>query len=576
MKLWRLLARYLRVRRRALMALVALQTLQTTAGLLLPSVVARLIDEGVLVGDQGVIWRLGAVMLGISLVQTLLTVAALRFGAVGSIGFGHDVRRDVFRRVMSFSEQEVGRFGASSLITRLTNDVQQVQLLLVMVATMMITAPLTMVVGIVLAVRQDAQLAAILLVAVPLEIVVLASVVVRMIPQFVKMQDGVERVNTVLREQIAGVRVVRAFTREPEESRRFAAANAELTDASMRSARMLAATFPAAMFVVNLSTVAALRLGADRVASGELQVGSLVAFSSYLLQILMSVVIATFMISMIPRSAVSAGRLLELLDTEPSIVALVDAVPSPSSSLELEFADVTYRYPGAEHAVLDGVSFRARAGETTAIIGSTGAGKSTILRLAARLADPSLGTVRLDGVSLRSYDPAWLWSSIGYVPQRPTLFSGTVRSNLHVGRPDASDEDMWAALEVAQAAGFVQAIAGGLDGEIAEGGANLSGGQRQRLAIARAVMAKPAIYLLDDSFSALDLATEARVRSALATVTGDAIVLVVAQRVSSVRTAGMIVVLDDGVVVGVGRHDELVTSCATYAEIVDSQQQVAA
>lgn len=572
----RLLARYLAERRRSVAALVALQALQTTAGLMLPSVVGRLIDHGVLAGNQSAIWRSGVMMLAISLLQTVLSVAALYVGAREATGVGHDVRRDVFRQVVVFSEQDVARFGAASLMTRLTNDVQQVQLLLVMVATMMITAPMTLVVGVVLAWRQDVQLISILVVAVPVEAVILAAVVWRMVPQFVRMQDGVDRVNAVLREQIAGVRVVRAFTREPEESQRFADVNAVLTDASMRSARLLAATFPAAMLFVNLSVVAALWLGADRVAGGDLAVGSLVAFSSYLLQILMSVVLATFMVAMLPRSSVAAGRILEVLDTAPTVAAPHDPVPAPEPPRELHFSSVRYGYPGAEHDVLDGVTFRVRAGETVAVIGSTGSGKSTLLRLGARLADPISGVVSIDGVPLRQLDPADWWSMIGYVPQRATLFSGSVRSNLRVGRPDATDEEMWAALEVANAAGFVQSLHDGLDGQIVEGGANLSGGQRQRLAIARAVIARPAVYLLDDCFSALDLATEARVRAALSQVTSEAIMLIVGQRVASVRHADAIVVLDAGTVVGVGSHDELLETCPAYVEIVQSQVREAA
>ncbi|HEU5083745.1 MAG TPA: ABC transporter ATP-binding protein [Acidimicrobiales bacterium] len=572
MSLWRLLRTHLAPFRGALVALVVLQGLQTTGNLLLPAITAPLIDDGILAGDQDVIWRLGGLMLGVSVLQVCFAAAAMWFGSGAAMGFGRDVRAALFRHITALSQREVAQLGASSLTTRITNDVQQVQLLLVMVATMLLAAPLTMVVGIILAVREDAGLSRLLLVALPVQVVLLGSIVARMVPAFQKMQERIDRVNTVLREQITGVRVVRAFTREPEEGARFAKANDDLTEVSMRAARLMAATFPTATLVVNGASVALLWIGADRVVSGDAQLGSLVAFLTYLLQILFAVVMATFMLSLIPRSAVASERILEVLDTQPSVrppAQPITDLPDPGT---LELDGVGFRYPGAEHAVLSDVSFRVPRGTTTALIGSTGAGKTTVLTLAARLADATAGTVRVGGVDVRELAPERLWGAIGFVPQRPYLFSGTVASNLRFGRPDATDDELWQALEVAQAAGFVQAMPDGLESPIHQGGTNVSGGQRQRISIARALVTRPDVFLFDDSFSALDVATEARLRTALAPHTTDAAVLLVAQRVSSIEHVDQIVVLEDGEVVGIGRHDELVASCPTYAEIVASQR----
>lgn len=572
MSLWHLLRRYLTPFRTALLALVLLQGLQSTANLLLPTLNARLIDQGIIAGDQGRIWSVGGMMLGVSALQIAFAAAAMWFGTGAAMGFGRDVRGSLFRRITELSAREVGELRAPSLITRVTNDVQQVQLLLVMAATMMLAAPLTMAVGIVLAVREDPGLSTLLLVALPLEVVILGTVVARMVPAFQRMQERIDRVNTVLREQVTGVRVVRAFTREPEESARFGAANDELTAASLRAARLMAATFPTATLIVNLASVALLWIGADRIASGETQLGSLVAFLTYLMQILFAVLLATFMLSMIPRASVAARRIVEVLETEPSVRAParpVQDLPEPGA---VEFRDVGFRWPGAEHGVLEGISFRVLPGETTAIIGSTGSGKSTVLALAARLADATAGTVLVGGVDVRQLAPEHLWGAVGYVPQKPYLFTGTVASNLRFGRPDASDDELWDALEVAQAAGFVQAMPDGLYSEIDQGGTNVSGGQRQRLSIARALVARPDVFLFDDSFSALDLATEARLRAALEPRVRSAVVLLVAQRVSSIEEVEQIVVLEEGRIAGVGRHDGLMATCPTYAEIVDSQR----
>ena len=571
MNLVRLLRTNLDRYRWAIVLVVVLQGAQTTATLLLPALSARLIDDGVLVGDRDTIWRVGAIMLAVSLVQVVFAAGAMWFGANVAMGFGREVRGSIFRRVTEFSAREISHFGAPSLITRITNDVQQVQLVIVMTATMMIAAPLTMVIGTVLAVREDAGLSIVLFVAIPIEIVVLGFIIVRMTPAFQQMQTRIDRVNTVLREQIAGVRVVRAFTREPEESARFGAANRELTAVSMRAARLMSATFPTVTLIVNLASVAVLWIGADMVSSGDTEIGSLIAYLSYLAQIMMAVVLATFMISMIPRAAVAAERILDVVDTRPSVVPPATPVHDMTEPGTVELRDAGLRYPGAEHAVLEHVSVKVRAGETLAIIGSTGAGKSTLVALVARLMDATDGDVLVGGVDVRELAPEVLWRSIGYVPQRSFLFAGTVASNLRFARPDATDRQLWDALEIAQASSFVQALPDGLDSTIAQGGGNLSGGQRQRLAIARALVAQPLIFLFDDSFSALDLATEARLRVALAPHTRHAAVLVVAQRISSIEHADQILVLEDGEVVGLGRHAELLLTCPIYAEINASQ-----
>ncbi len=571
MSLRRLLRSHLGPYKRLLLIVVVLQAIQTTATLALPALNADLINDGVLVGDNGFIWRTGGVMIGFSLVQIVFAAAAVWFGAQAAMGFGRDVRRDLFHQVTDYSAREVGEFGASSLITRITNDVQQVQMLVVIAATMMIAAPLTMVIGIILAIREDVGLSIILLFAMPGAVLLLGWIVSMMVPAFQLMQERIDRVNGVLREQVTGIRVVRAFVREPEEQARFARANDELTETSLRTGRLMAATFPTVGFIVNISSLAVLWIGADRISNGQMQVGSLVAYVSYLIQILIAVVMATFMASMVPRAAVAADRIVEVLDTESSVRPPEQPVTEVAEHGTLEFRDVAFRYAGAEQPVLCDISFRVAAGETTAIIGSTGAGKSTLVNLVARLFDATEGAVLVDGVDVRELDPDLLWGKVGYVPQKAFLFSGTVASNLRFGRPDASEAELWEALEIAQAAGFVQAMPDGLQNTIAQGGTNVSGGQRQRLSIARALVARPEIYVFDDSFSALDLATDARLRAALGPHTREAAVVVVAQRVSTIRDADQILVLEDGRIVGRGTHDQLVDSCPTYAEIVDSQ-----
>ncbi|MEO6571224.1 MAG: ABC transporter ATP-binding protein [Ilumatobacteraceae bacterium] len=571
MSLRQLLRTHLAPYRRMLWLVVGLQAIQTTATLALPALNADLIDNGVLVGDNGHIWRVGAVMLGFSLLQIVFAAIAVWFGARAAMAFGRDLRRDLFHQVTGYSAREVGRFGAPSLITRITNDVQQVQMLVVLGATMMVAAPLTMVIGIILAVREDAGLSIVLVFAMPGAVLLLGGIVWRMVPAFQQMQVRVDRVNGVLREQITGIRVVRAFVREPEETARFSEANALLTDTSLRTGRLMAATFPTVGLIVNISSLAVLWIGANRISAGDMQIGSLVAYLSYLIQVLIAVVMVTFMASMVPRAAVAADRIVEVLDTQSSVQPPDHPVTDLPERGTLEFRSVSFRYAGALQPVLRDVSFRAEAGTTTAIIGSTGAGKTTIVNLIARLFDATDGAVLVDGVDVRRLAPDLLWGKVGYVPQKAFLFSGTVATNLRFGRPEATDEELWQALETAQAAGFVQAMPDGLESPIAQGGSNVSGGQRQRLSIARALVADPEIFVFDDSFSALDLATDARLRDALVPRTRDAAVVIVAQRVSTIRDADQILVIDDGVIVGRGTHLDLLDSCPTYAEIVVSQ-----
>jgi ATP-binding cassette, subfamily B, multidrug efflux pump len=574
MVLTRLLRTYLRPYTRLLTAVVLLQLVGTLASLYLPSLNADIIDNGIARGDTGYILRTGGWMLLVSAAQIASSITAVYLSARIAMGFGRDLRSAIFRHVMAFSAREVARFGAPSLITRNTNDVQQVQMLVLMTCAMLVTAPIMAVGGVIMALREDVGLSWLMLVCVPVLIVAVGSVIRRMVPQFRLMQTRIDTVNRVLREQIAGIRVVRAFVRESYETKRFAAANEDLTATALRVGRLMALLFPIVMLVLNVSSVAVLWFGAARIDVGEIQVGALTAFLNYLMQILMSVMMATFMLMMLPRAAVCAERIVEVLDTPSSVSPAAHPVAEVSRRAELELRNVGFQYPGAAAPVLRDISFRVEAGQTTAIIGSTGAGKTTLISLVPRLFDVTSGTVLVDGVDVRELDPDLLWSRIGLVPQRPYLFSGTVASNLRYGNPQATDDELWAALEVAQARDFVEQL-GGLDAPIAQGGTNVSGGQRQRLAIARALVRRPEIYLFDDSFSALDLGTDARLRAALRPVTRDAAVVIVAQRVSTIMDADQIVVLDNGTIAGLGRHEELLRSCPTYAEIAASQQTTA-
>jgi ATP-binding cassette subfamily B multidrug efflux pump len=570
--LLRLLRMYLRPYAGNLSMVVVLQLIGTIASLYLPSLNAEIIDNGVAKGDTGYIMGTGGWMLGVSLVQVVCTISAVYFGAKTAASFGRDVRAGVFHRVGEFSAREVGKFGAPTLISRSTNDVTQVQMLVVMACTMLVAAPITMVGGIVMAVREDSGLSWLVVVAVPLLAASIALIASRMVPQFRKMQVNVDGVNRVLREQITGIRVVRAFVREPHEVDRFGEANGSLTDTAIRAGRLMALVFPVVMLILNMSTIGVLWFGASRVENGAMQVGALTAFMSYLIQILFSVMMATFVMIMVPRAAVCAERITEVFDTETSVRPPANPITNFVGRGELVFEHAEFQYPGAAEPVLRDISFTASPGRTTAIIGSTGAGKTTLLSLVPRLFDTTGGVVLVDGMDVRDIEPDALWKRIGLVPQRPYLFSGTVASNLRYGNPDATDEELWEALRIAQARDFVESMPEGLDSPIAQGGTNVSGGQRQRLAIARALVRKPEIYLFDDSFSALDLATDARLRAALGPVTAEACVVIVAQRVSTIIDADQIVVVEDGAIVGRGTHDELLETCPTYIEIVESQR----
>ena len=567
----RLLREFLRPFARPLLLVVALQLVGTMASLYLPGLNADIIDRGIARGDTGYIVSTGGWMLVVTLVQVVCSIVAVYFGSRTAMGFGREVRAALFHRVGRFSAREVNRFGAPSLITRSTNDVQQVQMLVLLSATMLVTAPIMCVGGVVMALREDVGLSWLMVVAVPVMVAAIGLVIMRMVPKFRLMQTRIDGVNRILREQITGIRVVRAFVREPQETARFGVANHEVTDVAIAAGRLQALIFPIVMLVLNASSAAVMWFGAARIDAGQMQIGSLTAFLAYLLQILMAVMMATFMAMMIPRAAVCADRIAEVLDTESSVSPPLHPVAPRERRGRLELEHATFAYPGAASPVLRDVTLTALPGQTTAIIGSTGAGKTTLVSLVPRLFDVTGGSVAVDGVDVREFDPEELWSRIGLVPQRPYLFSGTVASNLRHGNPEATDEDLWAALRIAQGEDFVRAMPDGLDSPISQGGTNVSGGQRQRIAIARALVRQPQIYLFDDSFSALDLTTDARLRAALRPVTATATVVIVAQRVSTIADADQIVVLEDGVTVGVGRHEQLLRSCPTYVEIVESQ-----
>lgn len=569
--LLRLITQYLRPHVWLVVGVVVFQFVQSIASLYLPALNADIIDNGVATGDIGHILSVGGLMLGITIVQIAAAITAVYFGARAAMSFGRDVRGAIFRRVGEFSEREVARFGAPSLITRTTNDVQQVQMLVLMTCTLLVSAPILAIGGVIMALQQDPGLSWLMAVAVPVLLVVIGLIVSRMVPLFRRMQERIDRVNRVLREQLAGVRVVRAFVREGLESDRFAVANAELTRTALGAGRLFALVFPVVMLIMNVASVAVLWFGAYRIADGSMQIGALTAFLTYLIQILMAVMMATFMAVMIPRAAVSSDRIGEVLETETSVAAPAHPVREVPERGLVELRNAGFTYPGADQPVLSDITFTARPGSMTAVIGSTGAGKTTLVSLLPRLFDVTTGAVLVDGVDVRELDPDVLWGRIGLVPQRAYLFSGTIASNLRYGRPDASDEDLWRVLDIAQARDFVAALPEGLDAPVAQGGTNFSGGQRQRIAIARALVKRSPVLVFDDSFSALDTATDARLRRALADAERATTMIVVAQRVSTIMAADQIIVLEHGRIVGIGTHDELVESNETYREIVDSQ-----
>ncbi|QIK84223.1 ABC transporter ATP-binding protein [Sanguibacter sp. HDW7] len=555
-------------------AVGVLQLASTIAALYLPSLNARIIDKGVSLGDVDFIWSTGLQMLLVCLAQVVTAIAAVYFGARTSMSIGRDLRREVFRKVDSLGSLDVSRFGTATLITRSTNDVQQVQMLVLMTLNFMVSTPIMCIGGIVMALREDPGLSWLVWVSVPLLFVIVSILVVKLLPLFRQMQDRVDGINDVLREQITGIRVIRAFVREPFEAKRYQDANFAITDVSIKVGNLFVLMFPVIMMILHLATAAVLWFGGHRVDAGQIQVGALTAFLQYLLQILVAVMMGTFMMMMIPRAVVSAERIDEVLEAVPTMKAPAEGSAAAPQGGDVVLDHVTFGYPGAELPVLDDVSFTARAGRTTAIVGSTGSGKTTLLGLIPRLFEAQQGTVSIGGVPVSSLGRHQIAGLVGLVPQKPYLFSGTIASNLRFGRPEATEADMWHALEVAQAADFVRAKPKELDEPVAQGGTNVSGGQRQRLCIARALAAQPQVYLFDDSFSALDVTTDALLREALADATAGATVIIVAQRISTIRTADHIVVLDDGKVVGEGTHDALLASNETYREIVESQMSI--
>jgi ATP-binding cassette, subfamily B, multidrug efflux pump len=567
----RLLRSYLRPYRTSLALVMVLQLAQTTATLYLPTLNANIIDNGVILDNTHYILTIGGVMLAITVAQIGCAIGAVYFGARTAMALGRDLRHALFSHVQKFSDREVNHFGTASLITRTTNDVQQVQMLAIMTFTLLLSAPIMCIGGIILALNQDVRLSSLLVVAVPLLGVLVTLIIARMRPLFRQMQERLDGINQVLREQITGVRVVRAFVRDAQERDRFGRANTELFDVSLGAGKLMALMFPSVMLVLNLSTTAVVWFGGHLIADHSMQIGSLTAFITYLAQILTSVMMATFMFMLVPRAEVSSERIMEVIDAEPDLAPpgqAVSVMPAPGL---LELRHVEFRYPGAEQPVLHDINLTARPGQTTAIIGGTGSGKTTLVNLIPRLVDVTAGSLLVGGVDVRELDPAALSGAIGLVPQKPYLFSGTVASNLRYGNQAATDADLWRALDIAQARDFVERMPDGLNSAIAQGGTNVSGGQRQRLAIARALVHQPQIYVFDDSFSALDYATDARLRAALATDVTDATVIIVAQRVSTIRHADQIVVLDGGRIVALGTHDELMAASETYREIVLSQ-----
>lgn len=566
-----LLRTYLSPYKRPIAIVLFFQLVQTLANLYLPGLNADIIDRGVVAGDTGFIVRTGLVMLAITVLQVVCTIVAVYYGARTSMALGRDLRAGVFGKVETFAAREMAELGAPTLITRSTNDVQQVQLIVFMALTLLVTAPIMCFGGIAMALRQDVELSGLLLLVIPALVVSIGLLIRQMRPLFRLMQVKIDTINGVMREQIMGIRVIRAFVKEDYEAQRFADANRDNMETAIAVGRLMAMMFPIVMLIMNVAVVLATWFGGYRISSGDLDVGTLTAFQNYLVQILMAVMMATFMLMLWPRAEVSAERITEVLRTEPSVQTSSDVRHVTLAQGRIDIQRASFAFPGAESDVLHEIDLIARPGETTAIIGSTGSGKSTLIGLIPRLFDVTSGSVRLDGHDVRSLHPEDVWAAIGLVPQKPFLFSGTIGSNLRYGRPDATDDEVWAALEIAQAKDFVERMPERLEASIAQGGTNVSGGQRQRLAIARAIIKRPAIYLFDDSFSALDYGTDAALRAALKSVTAESAMVIVAQRVSTIRGADRIVVLDEGRVVGTGNHAELMDTCDVYRQIVLSQ-----
>ena len=567
----RLLRRHLQPYTGLLLCVLVLQFAQVMASLYLPTLNADIIDKGVATGDTGYIWRMGAFMLVVSVGQGMCSVAATYLAARSAMSMGRDLRGEVFERVSGFSEREITAFGAGSLITRNTNDVQQVQMLVMMGCTMLVTAPVMAVGGIIMAITRAPSLSWLIGVSVPVLLVAVGLIVGRMLPLFRSYQDKLDAINRVMREQLTGIRVIRAFVREQAETERFEDANTDIARVGERVGQLFVLLFPLVMLVLDVTIVGVIWFGGHRVGDGDVEVGTLIAFMSYLMQILMGIVMASFMTIMIPRAAVCAERISEVLATAPTITSSPDAVDTFPAPGTVEMRDVTFVYPDADARVLAEVSFTVQPGTTTAIVGSTASGKSTVVRLLSRLLEASSGQVLIGGTDVREADPEALWAQMGLVPQQPFLFAGTVASNLRLGREEATDDELWKALEVAQAKDFVSAMDGGLEAAIAQGGTNVSGGQRQRLAIARALVRRPDILIFDDSFSALDVSTDARLREAMGPATAGITKVIVAQRVSTITEADQILVLDGGHLVGSGTHTELLATCPVYREIVTSQ-----
>jgi ATP-binding cassette subfamily B multidrug efflux pump len=569
--LLRLLVTFLRPYLGPVAVVVVLVLAQSIANLYLPNLNADIINNGVSKGDIGYIWRVGGLMLALAVVVGLLAIVAVYFSSRASMGLGRDVRRAIFERVQGFSAREMNRFGTPSLITRNTNDVQQVQLFVQLALSILVTAPIMLVGGIILAIREDVTLSSVLIVILPLMVAVIGTLMYFAIPLFQSLQVKIDRINQVLREQITGVRVIRAFNRTPYEKDRFEVANADLTSIGLRVNRIFALALPALLLIMNVSSVAVVWFGGHLIDSGQMPVGNLIAFLAYIMQILFAVMMAVMMAIFIPRAAASSTRLEEVLNTEPSIAEPASPVEPAQLTGIAEFRNVTFGYPGGEAPVLHEISFELRPGATTAVIGGTGSGKTTLVNLIPRFFDVTGGAVRVNGVDVREQSLEGLWSAIGLVPQQAYLFRGTIADNLRFGKADATEAELWHALEVAQARDFVAALPEQLAAPVDQGGTNLSGGQRQRLAIARAVVKQPRLYLLDDCFSALDAGTDARLRGALKQEASEATVVIVAQRVSTILHADRIIVLDAGRIVGAGTHRELLSSSDAYREIVESQ-----